>query len=85
VYIVCKILRVIKQEKFYSMTELPVQIYNMKWRLSRGGVKYFAFGAKYFTIRKSLRVFNSEIREIREFSEIREVREFSVSADHTTP
>ena len=51
------------------MTELSVQIYNMKWRLSRGRVKYFAFRAKDFTIRKSLGVFNREFREIREFSE----------------
>lgn len=36
------------------MTELSVQIYNMKWRLSRGRVKYFAFEAKYFTIRKGV-------------------------------
>ena len=32
------------------MAELTVQIYNIKWHLSRGEVKYFAFGAKYFTI-----------------------------------
>ena len=36
------------------MTELSVQIYNMKWRLSRGRVKYFAFRVKDFTVRKGV-------------------------------
>ena len=57
------------------MTELSVQIYNTKRRLSRGKVKYFAFRTKYFTISnvKSLRLFIREIREIKEIKEVREM------------
>lgn len=61
------------------MTELSVQIYNTKRRLSRGRVKYFAFRAKYFTVRKGVDADKGPKgpkRTKEEFREFREIKEF---------